>query len=76
MTALRRVKDATVEKRLLSPDGRPAFGLTFYVIARSGEYAGVTMWGSVNGKEKQFAVCTENGPELLACESLLGDAPA
>jgi N4-(beta-N-acetylglucosaminyl)-L-asparaginase len=76
MTALRRVRDATVEKRLLSPDGRPAFGLTFYVIARSGEYAGVTMWGSTRGKEKQFAVCTENGPELLPCESLLGDAPA
>jgi len=76
MEALRRVKANTVEKRLLSPDGRPAFGLTFYVIARSGEYAGVTMWGKVDGKEKQFAVCTENGPELLPCESLLGDASA
>jgi N4-(beta-N-acetylglucosaminyl)-L-asparaginase len=75
MDALRRVKDNTVEQRLLSPDGRPAFGLSFYVINRSGEFAGVTMWGKESGKVKQFAVCTENGPELLPCESLLGDPP-
>lgn len=73
--ALRRVTASTVEERLLTPDGRPAFGLTFYVISRTGEYAGVTMWGKEDGREKQFAVCTENGPELLACESLLGDRP-
>jgi len=76
MEALRRVKGNTVEKRLLSPDGRPAFGLSFYVISRSGEYAGVTMWGKENGREKRFSVCTENGPELLTCDSLLGDSPA
>jgi N4-(beta-N-acetylglucosaminyl)-L-asparaginase len=76
MEALRRVKANTVEKRLLSPDGRPAFGLSFYVISRSGEYAGVTMWGKENGREKRFSVCTENGPELLPCDSLLGDPPA
>jgi N4-(beta-N-acetylglucosaminyl)-L-asparaginase len=75
MEALRRVKASTVEKRLLSPDGRPAFGLTFYVISRSGEFAGVTMWGTEGGKVKQFSVCTESGPELLPCESLLGDPP-
>ena len=75
MEALRRVEASTVEKRLLTDDGRPAFGLTFYVISRSGEYAGVTMWGTVEGREKQFSVCTENGPELLPCESLLGEAP-
>jgi N4-(beta-N-acetylglucosaminyl)-L-asparaginase len=75
LEALRRVQADTVERRLLTPGGQPAFGLTFYVIARSGAYAGVTMWGSQDGREKQFAVCTENGPELLSCESLLGDAP-
>ena len=75
LEALRRVKANTVEKRLLAPNGEPAFGLTFYVIARSGEYAGVSMWGKVNGRERQFAVCSENGPELLPCESLLGDPP-
>jgi N4-(beta-N-acetylglucosaminyl)-L-asparaginase len=77
MEALRRVKASTVEKRLLTPDGRPSFGLTFYVISRTGEYAGVTMWGKVDGREKQFSVCTENGPELVPCEFLLeGSAPA
>jgi N4-(beta-N-acetylglucosaminyl)-L-asparaginase len=77
MEALRRVQASTVEKRLLTPDGRPSFGLTFYVISRTGEYAGVTMWGKVDGREKQFAVCTENGPELVPCEFLLeGSAPA
>ena len=75
MDALRRVKENTVEERLLTADGRPAFGLTFYVISRTGEYAGATMWGSEGGKAKQFAVCTESGPELLTCESLLGDPP-
>ena len=75
LEALRRVKANTVEKRLLAPNGEPAFGLTFYVIARSGEYAGVSMWGKVDGRERQFAVCTENGPELLPCESLLRDPP-
>jgi N4-(beta-N-acetylglucosaminyl)-L-asparaginase len=73
--ALRRVKASTVEERLLTPDGRPAFGLSFYVISRTGEYAGVTMWGKQDGRVKQFAVCTENGPELLPCDSLLGDPP-
>jgi N4-(beta-N-acetylglucosaminyl)-L-asparaginase len=75
LDALRRVKESTVEERLLTKDGRPAFGLSFYVVNRAGEYAGVTMWGRENGKVKQFAVCTENGPELLPCESLLGDPP-
>jgi N4-(beta-N-acetylglucosaminyl)-L-asparaginase len=76
MEALRRVQASTVESRLLTADGRPAFGLTFYVIKRNGEYAGVTMWAKQDGRVKQFAVCTENGPELLPCESLLGDPPA
>ena len=75
MEALRRVKSNTVQKRLLTPDGRPAFGLSFYVISRSGEFAGVTMWGKEEGQVKQFSVCTENGPELVPCESLLGDPP-
>jgi N4-(beta-N-acetylglucosaminyl)-L-asparaginase len=75
MEALRRVKANTVEKRLLGPNGEPAFGLSFYVISRTGEFAGVTMWGKEDGRTKQFAVCTENGPELLPCDSLLGDPP-
>jgi len=75
MEALRRVKANTVEKRLLGPNGEPAFGLSFYVISRTGEFAGVTMWRKEDGRTKRFAVCTEDGPELLPCDSLLGDAP-
>jgi N4-(beta-N-acetylglucosaminyl)-L-asparaginase len=75
LEALRRVKADTVEERLLTPDGEPDFGLTFYVLSRTAEFAGVSMWSTVNGRERQFAVCTENGPELLPCDSLLGEAP-
>ena len=75
MEALRRVKANTVEKRLLRPNGEPAFGLSFYVIGRSGDFAGVTMWEKEDGRARQVAVCTENGPELLPCDSLLGDPP-
>jgi N4-(beta-N-acetylglucosaminyl)-L-asparaginase len=75
LEALRRVKANTVERRLLTADGEPSFGLTFYVVARSGEFAGVSMWGEQDGRPRQFAVCTENGPELLPCDSLLGRSP-
>lgn len=74
--ALERVKAATVEKRLLRRDGLPNFQLVFYVVDKKGEYAGVSMYSKEEKREERFAVCTENGPELVACESLLGEAPA
>ncbi|HEY8234576.1 MAG TPA: N(4)-(beta-N-acetylglucosaminyl)-L-asparaginase [Vicinamibacteria bacterium] len=76
MEALRRVKAATVEKRLLDRDGRPAFQLVFYVLTKKGEYAGVSMWGEEDGKPERFAVCTDAGPALVACEPLHEGAPA
>ncbi len=76
MEALRRVKASTVEKRLLNADGNPDFQLTFYVLNRAGEYAGVAMYAADDGGPKEFAVCTENGGERLPVESLLGDPPA
>jgi len=76
MEALRRVKAATVEKRLLDKNGVPSFQLLFYVLTKKGEYAGVAMWGLDEGKQERFAVCTENGPELLAVEPLHEGAPA
>jgi N4-(beta-N-acetylglucosaminyl)-L-asparaginase len=75
MEALRRVVASTVEKRLLNAKGQPNFQLTFYVLSRTGEYAGVALYSSEEGKEKRFSVCTENGPEILPCDSLLGEAP-
>ncbi len=74
MEALRRVKAATVEKRLLDRNGLPSFHLAFYVLTKQGEYAGVSMWGK-DGRPR-FAVCSEKGPELVACEPLHAGAPA
>lgn len=68
MEALRRVKANTVEKRLLNERGLPNFGLSFYVLNKKGEYAGVSMYAS---ESSTYAVCTENGAESLALEPLL-----
>lgn len=65
MEALRRVQTNTVEKRLLNSRGLPNFGLSFYILNRKGEYAGVSMYQS------RFALCTENGPQTLDTEPLL-----
>ena len=71
------MKAATVEKRLLDGNGLPNFQLVFYVLTKSGEYAGVSMWGREDReKPERFAVCTEGGPELVACEPLHPGAPA
>ena len=45
-------------------------------MSTKGEYAGSRCTGREGGKPERFAVCTEKGPELLACDSLLGEAPA
>jgi N4-(beta-N-acetylglucosaminyl)-L-asparaginase len=76
MEALKRVKASTVEKRLLNAQGNPSFQLIFYAVSRKGEYAGVSMYADDRRRPERFAVCTEKGPELLACDSLLGEAPA
>jgi N4-(beta-N-acetylglucosaminyl)-L-asparaginase len=64
MEALRRIQKNTVEKRLLNARGLPNFGISFYIVNRKGEYAGVSMYGG------SYAVCTENGPQTLQCEPL------
>ena len=68
MEALRRVQANTVESRLLNARGLPAFGLSFYILDRQGRYAGVSMYAS---ETSRYAVCTENGAELLPLEPLL-----
>ena len=67
MEALRRVKENTVEKRLLNDRGLPNFGLTFYALNKKGDFSGVAFYASDRSK---YAVCTENGPELLPIEPL------
>jgi N4-(beta-N-acetylglucosaminyl)-L-asparaginase len=68
--ALKRIKANTIEKRLLDERGEPRFGISFYVLNAKGEHAGVSMFTGSN-----YAVCTENGPQTLACEGLLTRPP-
>jgi N4-(beta-N-acetylglucosaminyl)-L-asparaginase len=68
MEALKRIKASTVEKRLLNSRGEPNFNVTFYVLNAKGEYAGMSMYG---GKNITYAVCTEQGPQILSCDAFL-----
>lgn len=55
LEVLKRVADHTPD-RLRYDDGRPNFGLNFYLLAKDGRHAGVTMWGP-----GRYAVTDENG---------------
>ena len=66
MEALRRIRDNTVEPRLLDDKGRPNFNVNFYIVNARGEFAGVSL------KPNKFAVCTENGPEIRDTTPLFG----
>ena len=68
MAGLKRIQENTVEPRLLNSRGEPAFGISFYVPNAKGEYAGVSMYAT---ERSRFAVCTENGAELVPLEPLL-----
>lgn len=68
LAGLRRIKENTVEKRLLNSRGEPAFGISFYALNAKGEYGGVSMYAT---ERSRYAVCTENGGELVALEPLL-----
>jgi hypothetical protein len=72
MEALKRVQHNTVEGRLLNSRGLPAFNLRFFILNKSGDYAGVAMYGA---GERTFAVCTGNGAESLPLEGLLDGSP-
>lgn len=71
--ALRRIKAATIEKRLLKPDGTPIFNVRFYAINVLGEHAAMAMYG---GDDPRYAVCDETGPRLVAMDALLTGKPA
>lgn len=59
LEVLRRVVSHTREARLLDEKRRPKFGLSFYLLAKDGAYAGVSMWGP-----SKFAVADEQGTRL------------
>jgi len=64
LEVLRRVA-ATTEPRLLDAEGRPNFGLKFYLIGPRGEHGGVSMWGPA-----QYAVADAAGARLEDCAVL------
>jgi len=70
MEVLKRIKNNTIEKRLLNSRGLPNFGINFYILNARGEYAGVTMYEGAS-----FAVCTDSGPQTLKSEGLLQGKP-
>ena len=73
MEALKRIKAATIERRLLNGRGEPNFNVNFYVLNARGEHAGVALYAT---PKSAYAVCTENGAENRQIEPLLQGSPA
>ena len=71
MTALKRIQENTVELRLLNNRNLPNFNVNFYIIDKLGRYAGVAMYAEPHTEDKNYAICTENGSELIPVEPLL-----
>jgi len=71
MEVLNRIKNNTVEKRLLNERGLPNFSINFYILNAKGEFAGVTMY-----EGPSFAICNDNGPQTLKSEGLLQGKPS
>jgi N4-(beta-N-acetylglucosaminyl)-L-asparaginase len=72
MEAVKRIQANTVEKRLLNAKGQPNFNVNFYILNAKGEHAGVALYG---GERNRYAVCDENGLQLLPIEGLLQGVP-
>ena len=53
LRAMQRIAEKTTEPYLLRDDGKPAFGLNFYIVNKKGEYAGVNLY---EGPRAKFAV--------------------
>ena len=68
-STIARIKDNTIESRLLNERGLPNFNVRFFILNKAGDYAGVAMYGSGEGA---FAVCDENGAREEPLEGLLG----
>jgi N4-(beta-N-acetylglucosaminyl)-L-asparaginase len=69
LEALRRIRDTTVEPRLLNARGTPNFNVSFYIVNGRGEYGGASLYAN------KFAVCTENGAEILETTPLFEGRP-
>ena len=72
MEALKRIKAATIEQRLLNSRGEPNFNVNFYILNARGEHAGVALY---SGPTAVYGVCTENGAVNRPIDPLLSGAP-
>jgi N4-(beta-N-acetylglucosaminyl)-L-asparaginase len=68
MAALKRIQANTIARRLLNARGLPNFNITFYVLNKTGEHAGVTMYNPEG--RLTYAVCDERGGRLEKLEPL------
>lgn len=76
LEVLDRIARGTRERRLLTPSGKPAFGISFYAVSRDGAYAGASMWRiRPNGKPTEFAVADGKGARLEPCAYLMDGKP-
>jgi N4-(beta-N-acetylglucosaminyl)-L-asparaginase len=75
LEALKRIKQNTIEKRLLNERGEPNFNVNFYVLNKKGEYAGLAMYAPPP-RGQRYAVCDEKGPRFEASEPLLQGSPS
>jgi N4-(beta-N-acetylglucosaminyl)-L-asparaginase len=66
ITVLKRIAKNTIEKRLLTDNGQPNFGLNFYCLNTKGEYAGCV------DVRLDLLGLHENGAQTLKTESLFG----
>ena len=71
MAAMKRVVANTIEKRLRNQRGTPNFNVTYYIVNKRGEHAGVALYGLSGKNPVRYALCTENGPSTPAVEALL-----
>lgn len=68
--ALRRVRERIADRRLINRKGNPRFGLTFYVLAKSGDVAAVSFYPGAS-----FVVLDENGTRTVAADALYAGHP-
>ena len=69
LAVLHRVVRNTREEHLLGRDGKPNFGLKFYLLHASGEHAGVSLWSPT-----KFAVTEKIG--ALGMDRTVAQRPA
>ena len=66
LEVMRRVVRHTTEPQLLNAAGEPNFNLTLYLLAKGGDYAGISL-----REPRQFAITDAHGTRLEDCTVLL-----